>query len=70
MQNGAIVLPGIKEKIVKAEILSGLAITFIQTKTDIQLIIPQTYKNQIATVVKLTLNKKIDELQIPLNIKK
>lgn len=69
MQNGAILLPGIKEKIVKAEILSGSAITFKQTKNDIQLTIPQTYKNEIVTVVKLILNKKIDEVKISPNIK-
>ena len=69
MQDDVIVLPGIKEKIIKAEILSGPAITFNQTKNDIQLAIPQNYKNEIVTVVKLTLNKKIDEAQIPLHKK-
>lgn len=59
MKGGKIVLQGISETILKAEIMSGPQITFTQTKEQISLCLPADYENNFVTVVKLTLDKDI-----------
>ncbi len=61
-----IVLPSIIEKVVKAEILNDQKLTVNQTDTQIKFSLPEKYKNNIVTVVKLTMNKPVSEEQIPL----
>jgi alpha-L-fucosidase len=67
-KDNEIELPAIKESIVKAEILSGSEIRFNQTKNSISLLLPDECKQNIVTVVKLTLNKAVNEAQIPVKM--
>ncbi len=68
-ENGEIILPGLKEKIVKAEVLSGSEIRVNQTPTKISFHIPVDYQDRLLTTVKLTLDKSVDEKQIPIQKK-
>ncbi len=60
-QNDSIILPGINEKILKVEILMGPEIQFSQTKHKISFCLPDTLGKKFVNVVKLTLDKKVEE---------
>jgi alpha-L-fucosidase len=58
-------LPGIRETIVKAEILNGPSVSFIQKKDKIILHLPSEENNEPVKVILLTLNQNLNENQIP-----
>jgi len=64
-RSGGIALPALTDKIVKAELLSGPEISFDQTATSILFSLPVDYAGNAVTTVKLTLDKNVDEKQIP-----
>jgi alpha-L-fucosidase len=65
VKNGTVIIPALPEGVIKATILGGPEISFSQTENGISLILPQKYSNNIVTVVKLNLDKPLDESQIP-----
>jgi alpha-L-fucosidase len=65
-QNGAIVLPGIREKVMEVRILVGPKISFTQTDKNISFTLPEGYIKNIVTVVKLELDRPLNEEQIPI----
>ncbi|MCX6328933.1 MAG: alpha-L-fucosidase [Bacteroidia bacterium] len=65
-QNGTIVLPGIREKVMEVRILAGPKISFTQTDKNISFTLPEGYFKNIVTVVKLDLDRPLNEEQIPI----
>jgi alpha-L-fucosidase len=64
-QKEEIELPGLKGSIIKAQTLSGAKIEYIQSKDQISITLPKGLQEDIVTVIKLTLDKNVDEEQIP-----
>lgn len=60
-----IVLPGICSTIEKAEILQGPEVKIKQSKSMISFSLPKEYEGNPLTIVKLTLDKALNEDQIP-----
>jgi alpha-L-fucosidase len=58
-------LPGIKAAILKVETLAGQPLVFKQTVNTIQFELPAAYKSDIVTVIRLTLNRPINENEVP-----
>jgi alpha-L-fucosidase len=59
-RNNIIKLPGLNLKVLKAEILQNQKIPFIQEKENISIILPEETKNNLVTVVRLTLDENVD----------
>ena len=68
-KNVTIELPGLPQKIEKAEILAGSGIGFNQTSTSISFFLPVGLAENVVTTVKLTLDKNVDEKQISIQKK-
>ena len=62
-------LPGLKGNILKAETLSGSEIKYVQSKDQISVALPKKLQEDIVTVIKLTLEKNVNEEQIPVKMK-
>ena len=69
LKNEGFNLPGLKGNILKAETLSGSEIKYVQTKDQISVALPKKLQEDIVTVIKLTLEKNVNEEQIPVKMK-
>lgn len=62
--NDTIIMPPLNAKVLSAKIINGAAISFVQSKKCLKLIVPSKRQSAIATTLELTLNKPADKLGV------